>query len=111
MSEAQSILADLDHAGVKVEHHGDRLRLDAPVGVLNDDLLDRIKQHKTGLLALLAPHDQTRAEVSYTMKENAMMTQVSPELRRTVDMIKNAFIDTGGATVLISKTPTIKRQN
>lgn len=100
MNEARSILTELDHAGVRVEQNGDRLRLDAPVGVLNDDLLDRVKQHKSTLIAMLTPHGPPPAEVQYTMKEKAMMTQASPELRRTVDMIKNMFGDLGGATVI-----------
>lgn len=100
MSEAQSILSELAHAGVRIDHHGDRLRLDAPVGVLNDDLLDRIEQHKSDLLGLVAHHSPPPAEVQYTMKEKAMMTQVSPELRRTVDMIKSMFGDLGGATII-----------
>jgi len=52
---ASELLADLRARGVVVEARGDRLRLDAPAGVLTDELRDVVRAHKPRLLALLAP--------------------------------------------------------
>ena len=53
MTVGATILADLQRRGVVVKTNGDRLRLDAPVGVLTPDVVDRVKHHKSQVLAIL----------------------------------------------------------
>lgn len=53
MSVAQ-LMADLNHRGVRLEAHGDRLRF-SPRSSVTPDLAERMKAHKGELLALLRP--------------------------------------------------------
>ena len=53
MTVGATILADLQRRGVVVKTNGDRLRLDAPVGVLTPDVVERVKHHKSQVLAIL----------------------------------------------------------
>jgi len=48
------LLAELKRLKVKVSLAGDRLRLDAPAGVLTPELKGAVQQHKPALMALLS---------------------------------------------------------
>ncbi len=48
------LLAELKRLNVKLSLAGDKLRLEAPAGILTPQLKQAIKQHKPALIALLA---------------------------------------------------------
>ena len=50
---ATELLADLDRRGVRLEARGDRLRY-APRSALTPELVERLRSHKTELLAVLS---------------------------------------------------------
>ncbi len=50
---AVELLSDLRARGVRVEVNGDRLRIDAPRGALNQETKESLARHKAELLALL----------------------------------------------------------
>lgn len=56
-AEARSLLRHLTSLHVGVEARDGKLRVDAPKGVIDAALRDRIKAHKDALLELLAPPD------------------------------------------------------
>jgi len=111
MTNAQQILAELDRADIIIERRGDRLKIDAPVGALNADLLDRIRRHKSDILGLVELHDPDPAQVQYTMKEVALMRQTPKEVRATVDSVKKVFAAAGGATVVSVKRLAVRDQD
>ena len=48
------LLAELEERNVKVFLAGDKLRLEAPAGVLTPELKEALRQHKAALIALLS---------------------------------------------------------
>ena len=48
------LLAKLERLNVKVSLAGDKLRLEAPAGVLTPELKEALRQHKAALMALLS---------------------------------------------------------
>ena len=56
--QAVDILKAVEQAGGRLEACGQRLRLSAPKGTLDVGLLDAIRNHKQGLMALLAANDE-----------------------------------------------------
>jgi len=48
------LLAELERLNVKVSLAGDKLRLEAPAGVLTPELKEALRQHKAALIALLS---------------------------------------------------------
>lgn len=48
------LLAELERLNVKITLAGDRLRLEAPAGVLTPELKETIQQHKPALTALFS---------------------------------------------------------
>ena len=50
---ARQLLEDLQYAGATVEVTGDRLRIDAPVGVVTADFVEQMRAHKAELIELL----------------------------------------------------------
>jgi len=48
------LLAKLERLNVKVSLAGDKLRLEAPAGVLTPELKEALRQHKAALIALLS---------------------------------------------------------
>lgn len=52
---AEAILERLRVLGARVSLAGDKLHVDAPAGVLTDDLRQAIREHKAALLELLRP--------------------------------------------------------
>jgi len=55
MTAPTELLADLKRRGVILEAIGDRLRVDAPAGMLTPELRQALVVHKAELLELLAP--------------------------------------------------------
>jgi hypothetical protein len=51
---ALTLMRDLQAAGVVLEARGDRLHVDAPVGLITPEMRDSIARHKPELLAMLA---------------------------------------------------------
>lgn len=51
---ALALMRDLEVAGVILEARGDRLHIDAPVGVVTSEIRDSLVRHKPELLAILA---------------------------------------------------------
>jgi len=49
------ILAYVRQAGIRLEVRGDRLHVEAPVGVVTPQVRDALARHKPALLELLAP--------------------------------------------------------
>lgn len=54
MSQAKSLLNNLNQHGVTVWQENGRLRYKAPAGVMTPDLITTIREHKPALLSLLA---------------------------------------------------------
>lgn len=50
------LLAELEQLNVKVSLNGNKLRLDAPAGVLTPALKEAIAKHKPELIAILSGH-------------------------------------------------------
>lgn len=48
------LLAELERLNVKVSLAGDKLRLEAPAGVLSPELKEAVRQHKPALTALFS---------------------------------------------------------
>lgn len=65
--DAVALLRTLREAGCELQAEGDRLRVNAPKGVLTDELRSLIRQHKPELLRLLAPVKASRIEESATL--------------------------------------------
>lgn len=61
MSNAQTLLHDLNDHGVIVWQEDGQLRYKAPIGVMTPDLLTTIRQHKPHLMTLLASNDRNKA--------------------------------------------------
>ena len=61
---ARRLLENLQYAGATVEVTGDRLRIDAPVGVVTADLVEQMRAHKAELIELLcaSPCAEVRIE-------------------------------------------------
>ena len=59
---------NLEHLGVGLEVHGDRLLVDAPKGVLNRGLLNEIKRNKAELIEILNLRKQWSTEVEAMMQ-------------------------------------------
>lgn len=55
----EELIEQATAAGVRLRQNGEKLRVDAPKGVLVPELLDALKEHKPAILAFLA---QRRAE-------------------------------------------------
>jgi hypothetical protein len=51
---ALALMRDLQAAGAVLEVRGDRLHVDAPIGLITPELRDSIARHKPELLAMLA---------------------------------------------------------
>lgn len=62
--DAVALLRRLREAGCELQAEGDRLRVNAPKGVLTDELRSLIRQHKPELLRLLAPVQDRRARLA-----------------------------------------------
>lgn len=54
---AKTLLAELHAAGIAVQVHAGRLKLDAPRGALTDSVLSAVRDSKVELLKLLEPTD------------------------------------------------------
>ena len=97
MTAATAILGELRAAGIAVETVGERLRLNAPAGVLTPALLDRVRPHKPAILALIGSTGAVpgapaaRPEPRYTHRESALIAKLPDQVRATVDSIKAAF--------------------
>ncbi|ABG04559.1 hypothetical protein Rxyl_1597 [Rubrobacter xylanophilus DSM 9941] len=61
---AKLLLDDLRGRGVKIETDGERLLVDAPAGVITEDLRDALIKNKTGLLKLLERERRRLEEAS-----------------------------------------------
>jgi hypothetical protein len=48
------LMRDLETSGVVLEVRGDRLHVDAPVGIVTPEMRDSLVRHKAELLAMLA---------------------------------------------------------
>lgn len=59
----QELLAELDRRGVILTPVGDKLRYDAPAGVLTPDLKEAMRQHKADLLVLLRARENAKSNV------------------------------------------------
>ncbi len=59
---ARALLRELRGLGVALEPDGNRLRVDAPAGVMTDGLRDTLTEHKTHLLKLLEWERRMREE-------------------------------------------------
>ena len=59
---AGQLLADLTDQGVVITHRGDRLLVDAPIGVVDRHLREALVHHKTELLTLLKSEDDSADE-------------------------------------------------
>ena len=62
---AEQILADAHHAGIVLEADGDKIRYQAPTGVMTPEWIERIRQHKPRLMDLLmaTQHSNGRADI------------------------------------------------
>jgi hypothetical protein len=58
--DADELLDELEAAGIRVEARGDRLRL-LPASAVSEAIVDRVRPHKAGLLALLAARSRSSA--------------------------------------------------
>jgi len=87
MNHTATLLRDLRRLGIRLEYHGDKLRVDAPADIWTEELRDKIAQHKAALLELLREeeiHSTFRVLVDgYVVVE-----------ARTVDEAVRAFDDT-----------------
>lgn len=63
---ATGLLDDLRNKGVRLSVEEDRLAVDAPKGMLTDDVRQAIRQHKQALLALLSQPMPAAAPVQST---------------------------------------------
>lgn len=54
---AQRLISDLSGRGVRLSVEADRVQIDAPKGVLVNDDLAQLKQHKAEIIQLLATKD------------------------------------------------------
>jgi hypothetical protein len=61
-TSAIELLAELDTLGVDLTVDGDTLKIDAPAGVLTDDLRQAIKENKAEIISLLRKLEQARVE-------------------------------------------------
>lgn len=78
----QALLDELKQLNVKVSLNGDRLRLEAPAGVLTPDLREKIRQHKTELAALLRKLKEEQAK--QLLEEQGWVAIYSETLGETV---------------------------
>jgi hypothetical protein len=81
-ARAESLLAELQAAGVVLSVEGDRLAFDAPAGVLTDDLFARMRADRDGLLAMLAgvPVDSVADEPEGSGGDHGGVTDSRPRV-------------------------------
>lgn len=67
------IVNELRGAGAVIEAHGDRLRIDAPKGLLTPERREALRAHKHELLRWLSWHDEQapgrRVVIEYQLRE------------------------------------------
>jgi hypothetical protein len=62
-TDLDALLADLAARDILIEAHGDRLKIDAPVGAVTPDLRAALTEHKLAILARLAGSAEPAAEL------------------------------------------------
>jgi TubC N-terminal docking domain len=101
-SEASALLDDLRAIGVMVEVIGDRLKIDAPAGVITEDQRQALRVSKPAIIKLLtttttdAPRSTqtttaTTPASSWDAKDRKALTTIKPGLRAAVDLIAEVF--------------------
>lgn len=53
MNRSPELLGELQNRGIRLSVDGDQLRINAPKGALSPELVARIRQEKTALIAML----------------------------------------------------------
>lgn len=81
-ANAEALLEDLRIKGVKVSADGGYLELDAPAGVLTEELDQRIRQYKPDLLEVL---EQEAAERELPANESGLL----PAIRQMISEYPN----------------------
>ncbi len=61
MNVALALIKKLERQDIHLAIRGERLRIDAPRGVINSDLVEELKDHKAEIIDVL--HDQREANV------------------------------------------------
>lgn len=76
MSQAKSLLNNLNEHGVTVWQENGQLRYKAPAGVMTPDLITTIREHKPALLSLLAVNslDGNHGDVTGTASSPFVLT-------------------------------------
>ncbi len=96
------LLRSLRAIGVTVEVIGDRLKIDAPAGVISDDQRQALRESKATIIRLLtttatdAPRPPQTATAttpasSWDAKDRQALTTIKPRLRAAVNLIAEVF--------------------
>lgn len=84
MNHTTTLLRNLSRLGIRLECHGDKLRVDAPADVWTEELRDEIAKHKAALLELLR-EEETRRTFRVLVADRVVAEA------RTVDEAVRAF--------------------
>jgi hypothetical protein len=101
-SDVSGLLAELSRRGFRLLAVGGRLQI-RPGSAMTPDLLERVKAHKPGLLALIATVGPTATH--YIAEECRVLESAPAELRATLDRLKSLF---PGAEVVSVRPPRNK---
>jgi hypothetical protein len=89
--DADELIDELEAAGVRVEARGDRLRL-LPASAVSEAIVDRVRPHKAGLLALLEARSRPTRRGDRETPEEARVRQAAAVERLRLD--REAFVET-----------------
>ncbi len=88
--DADELLDELEAAGIRVEARGDRLRL-LPASAVSEAIVDRVRPHKAGLLALLEARSWPTRRGDRETPEEARQRQAAAIERLRLD--REAFVE------------------
>lgn len=90
-------------------HDAGTLQIDAPEGVIDDDLREHLRRWKPALLDRLRPRSKVNTPPMFTPGEAMMLHHAPPALRESVEAIKSAFAGVGVELLSVTRDPTWPR--
>lgn len=98
------------HVTVKIAaHDAGTLQIDAPEGVIDDELRGHLRRWKPALLDRLRPRPKVNTPPMFTPGEAMMLEGAPPALRASVEAIKSAFAGVGVELLSVTRDPTWPR--
>jgi hypothetical protein len=91
---ALSLVRDLEHAGVILEARGDRLRVNAPKGVVTPEMREQLVRHKSAIIGLLTTRVDPAAVVAAVQAYEGLWPLTLVTLCRAIVALKHPLSST-----------------